>query len=730
VTADAARLRRWGFFLLAIVAIYGAGAVALRIGTGRTEMPVLGYATVFGLADALFAVGIVLIYRASRVINFAHAAFGVVAAALFYELVSYVGFPYWVALPASIAAAAVLAMLAELLLIRRFFTAPRLVVTVVTIGIGQLLSGLAGGIPGLLGDSHFQPGQPTTPLTDFHWQAFPVVFTGDDLLLVVASVAAFIGLAVFFRTSRKGVAVRGAAENADRASLLGANTRSLSTLVWALSGALAGLGAVLQVPIVGYNSASAGASVGTGPLLLALLAAVVAGMDDLPTAVVASVAVAVFQQVVFIIFHNTDAVDVGVLLAIVVILLLRRKSLSRVDEASTSSWAATEEVRPIPAELASLPVVRTGVRRLAVALGIVVLGFPFVMSTSQTSLGSSFLIDGIVVISLVVLTGWGGQVSLGQWAFVAVGAVIGGGLYAETHMPFLLALLIGSLAGSVVAVVLGFTALRVRGVYLAVTTLAFAVVMSTEGLNSKYMGGLIAPNINRPSFLSIRTNDDRVFYYVCLAALIAMWWAAIGLRRSRTGRVLIALRENERGAQALGVNLVRTRLATFALSGFMAAFAGVLLAVDERGVSPYGFGADQSIQIFIAAVIGGLGSIQGALLGALYFAVVDFVIPGAVGQLLASSVGLLLVLLFIPGGLGSLAYSGRDAVLRRIAIRRRIWVPSLLPERMLLGGGTDRAPLLPRSASAAEEGEVTVRYRLPSRVRVAGGSQKTRGWTF
>src|SRR4029077_12728399 len=136
-----------------------------------------------------------------------------------------------------------------------------------------------------------------------------------------------------------------------------------------------------------------------------------------------------------------------------------------------------EEVRPIPAALAGLPVVRTGIRRLSVLGVIVVLGFPFVMSDSQTSLGSSFLIDGIVIISLVVLTGWGGQLSLGQWAFVAVGAVVGGGLYNLTHMPFLLAMLIGSLAGSVVAVVLGFTALRVRGVYLAVTTLAFALAM-------------------------------------------------------------------------------------------------------------------------------------------------------------------------------------------------------------------------------------------------------------
>src|SRR6202042_1068546 len=102
-----------------------------------------------------------------------------------------------------------------------------------------------------------------------------------------------------------------------------------------------------------------------------------------PIAVIASVAVSVFQEVVFFDFHNTDAVDVSLLVATLLVFVVRRGRLGRVDEAATSSWAATEEVRPIPAELAGLPVVKTGVRRLLIFLGVLVIGFPFVMSTSQ-----------------------------------------------------------------------------------------------------------------------------------------------------------------------------------------------------------------------------------------------------------------------------------------------------------------------------------------------------------
>jgi branched-chain amino acid transport system permease protein len=230
--------------------------------------------------------------------------------------------------------------------------------------------------------------------------------------------------------------------------------------------------------------------------------------------------------------------------------------------------------------------------------------------------------------------------------------------------------------------------------------------------------------VNRPVFLFIKTEDNRAFYYVCLVGLVLAVWAATGLRRSRTGRVLIAMRDNERAAQSYGVNLVRTRLLTFALSGFMAAAAGVLFVVHEGALDAESFGPNASIQIFLTAVIGGLGSIQGALLGALYFALVNFLVDGEIGRLFASALGVLVVLYAFPGGLGSMAYAARDAVRRRIAIRRRIWVPSLLTDSAAAAGATDRVPLADKPEA------VEPRYRQPSRIRTTGASQSGPGWRY
>ncbi|MDQ1396864.1 MAG: branched-chain amino acid transport system permease protein livM, partial [Acidimicrobiaceae bacterium] len=371
--------------LLAVLVV-GAAVLTWRLHRSHGVASLLGQSLAFGALDALFAVGIVVIYRASRVINFAHGGIWVVSYTLFWELLGYHGFTYWLALPAAMLGGGLLAAAMELIFIRRFFRSARLIVAVVTIGLAQLLSALARALPGLLGDHDNRPGLPKTPFTHFAWQTFPVRFTGDYAVVAVLSIAALGLLGAFFRYTSLGVAIRGAAQNGDRASELGINVKNLSTVVWIIAGVLAALAAALSVPVFGYNQSAAASSVGAGVLLVALAAAVIAGMDSIPITIVASLCIAVVQQVVAFGFHQSAIVDVALLAVILGALVLQRRSLGRTDESTSSTWAATEEVRPIPAQLAALPVVRSGIRRSLVVLVIVVLGYPFVMSPSQTNL--------------------------------------------------------------------------------------------------------------------------------------------------------------------------------------------------------------------------------------------------------------------------------------------------------------------------------------------------------
>jgi branched-chain amino acid transport system permease protein len=497
--------------------------------------------------------------------------------------------------------------------------------------------------------------------------------------------------------------------------------------VWVLAAGLSGIAAVMQVPLDGITSAAA-TGVGSGLVLRALAAAVIAKMENLPLAVTTAIAIAILEQSVFLTFNRTNIVDVAMLAVILGGLLVQRKRIARGEDTGIATWTATEEIRPVPKELAQLPTVRKAARRLAIAGAIVALAYPWVASPSQTNTGSLFVIYGIVAVSLVILIGWGGQVSLGQFAFVAVGALAGGALTTRWHVWFPLALVLASLVGAGVAVLLGLPALRIKGLFLAVTTLGFSVVTATVLLNDDYFGWLRPRQVNRPTFAFINTEDSRSFYYLCVLCLLLAVFLAKGLRQSRTGRVLIAMRDNERAAQSFAVNLVRTRLATFALSGFLASMAGVLFANHQHAVNQQAFLPDQSIQMFIMAVIGGLGSVTGVLLGPLYIGLVKVFLPPEL-QLLAGAVGVLLVLLFIPGGLGSLAYGLRDAFLRRVAIRNRIFVPSLLADYRTDAHMT-RLPLAPKYDVEGQVEPVEARYRLPSRIGLAGVSQAARRWSF
>lgn len=697
------------------------------------HMPVGIYATglVFGARSALAVLGLVLVFRTSRILSFAQVQLGAVGAVLFFELVRHhsmvralnsicscagnphrpdrwaVHIEYWSAIVLALAVSSAIGLLVYLVVVRRFRDAPPLVGTVATIAVAEALEWASvKGVPNLFKDKDL--GGAIPPPLDIAIHLRPGVLHLADMMSLVIAAVAMVALALFLSRSRTGIASRAVAENAERASTLGVNPAAVSSVVWTIAGLLSGLASVLLVMSAGGAAGAGGAS----SLVRVLAAAVLAGMTSLPLAAAAAIGIAVLDQGFLWSFRNGLLVDAVVFVLLLAFLLLRRQPrLGRVDP-SGGSWRAAREERPVPAELAGLPEIRRLRRRTGITVAFVVIVYPLIASTGDISAATVSLIYGMVGLSLLLLTGWAGLISLGQFALAAVGGYAVAFVGGREGAPFLLALAVAALTGGMVAVAVGLPALRIRGLYLAVTTLAFALVTTNVLLNQRYGGRFIPSALSRPSIFGLTTTDERVFYYVCAAFLALTTAAVMGLRRGPTARALIATRDNDRAAQAYGINLVRSRLLVFAVSGGIAAVAGGLFTYQQRGLAVGNYGVGVSLTLFLMVVIGGLGSIAGPILGALVVGWLSTTFGGA--SPLYVAVLLIVLLLFAPGGLSQLVFGGRDALLRRIAARRRIRVPSLVADSLLstLDG---RAPIRPKLGAGETAAYVPVVYRLEHR---------------
>ncbi|MBM3673974.1 MAG: hypothetical protein FJW88_03305 [Actinobacteria bacterium] len=628
---------------------------------------------------ALIALGIALVYRANRVINFSAGDLGQVPTMFAVLCVLTAGFPYWLGAATGLVAALLVGAVVEMAIIRRFFTSPRLILTVATIGVSQVLIALALWMPSwpFFGDLTTVP-RLDSPF-EFKVQIGGTNFFANDLLTALAVPVCLIALGLFMKRSAAGTAIRGAAERADRAFTLGIPVHRLHTIVWVIATVLSFVAMWLRAGAVGLPI---GEVLSPFFLIQALAAVVIGRMEHLPTIVVAAIGIGIVDQAMTFQPGNKPAYNDAVLFLIVLVALLvtHRPAVTRAGDVST--WRAVREIRPIPRELASLGEVRWakwgGVALLATAL----VALPLWLSESRINLAAVIVVFGIVGVSLVVLTGWAGQVSLGQMAFAGIGAAIGGAITADLGWDLGIALLLGGVAGGLIAMVIGYPAIRRRGLTLAVITLAFALLTSSYLLNRDLFERFLpGSRIERPDLFGvISLQSETSYYYFCLIALLLMYLAARGVRSSRTGRALIGIRENEPAARAYGISATRTTLAAFAMSGFIAAFAGVLLVHHQNGLGIAVFLPEESLQVFSMVVIGGMGSLPGALLGATYVRGAQYFLPSE-WQFLATGAGLLLVLLVMPGGIGAALAKARDSYLRWVAQRRRLIVPSLLADR-------------------------------------------------
>ena len=273
------------------------------------------------------------------------------------------------------------------------------------------------------------------------------------------------------------------------------------------------------------------------------------------------------------------------------------------------------------------------------------------------------LIYSIVGLGLMLLAGFTGLFSLGHAAFLGVGAYTQAVL-TNAGVPFPLALVAAALLSAAVGMVVGLPALRVKGIYLGIATLAFGFIVEEVFARwERVTGGNAGMQLKAPDLFGLKVESGEAFYYLCLVIAVIATLAILNLLRSPTGRAFVAIRDSEISAQSMGIHLARYKTLSFAISASLAGVGGALYAHKIKFLSPEQFDILQSIDLLLMVVVGGLGSVHGAFLGAIFLitapqliALSKDLLPPAIGQapgLQGTVYGLVLILfvLFEPLGL-------------------------------------------------------------------------------
>ena len=682
---------------------------------------------VSGSVLGLHALGIVLLYSRTRILSFAQFGLGLAAAVFFYLWVEYNQWVvlangvchcfaphrfsmsqlqhnpdvfrfylqqhhHWALVANAVISALIGIALAAFTgqqvhkgIAKSFARAPRIVPTVATLSFAVML----GGVTTILNlrDSHpfglhlfswfpycfrhidvhnngikepegifIAPGAKTA---QFHLDSGPPLHL-YDLLAVLGVLLALVVVAVLFSYGRRGLRSRAVGDNEERAATLGIDVRAQAARPWRIAGLLSGIAGVLLVA----RSAVMPSSFDFTGLTLVLAAVVLARMTNPWLAVAASMALGVLDQGSFWNFGSHVQFDGSLVLIIGAALLIQRSRMSRAQRESASVFTTAPEPQRVPDAVRRSRGVHGFLRTCTVITVILVLGYPLITSPSQLSVGLVVVSYTVIAFSLLVLSGWGGQVSLGQFGFAAVGGYVAAITGGSWHLPLPFALLLGAVAGAVVAPIVGLPAIRLPGPFVVIMTLAFSLAVPAVLLNRDLLGAAMPRTLARPVLLGLDMGSDRTFYYASIVVLLAAGVIVGGLRASRLRRALIAGRDNEQAAASLGVNLLQLRIEGFAVAGFLAALGGGLLAYANGSVDSDAFGTQYSVGVFLLIVIGGLTSVQGPALGAVAYGLAQQL--GVFWVALLNGLGTLIVLTLRPTGLAGAVAAGRDAVIRII----------------------------------------------------------------
>ena len=626
-----------------------------------------------GLIYGILALGLVLIYKGTRVLNLAQPFFGLFGAFLCWWLTAEAQFlpfaastrpRFFIALVLTLALVAVQAMGLERFLFRKLRRAPRLVTLVATLAIGQGVLGLVV----VLFERNQEQAETLRIIPSVVRgvvELGDVNLTGGDLQVLALVPLIALELALFFRLSRFGVAIRAAAENSESARLLGISVDKVASFSWVTGIVLASVAGIL---LAAQQGTLAVTTLSTGFLVRALAAALIGGLTSIPGALVGGLTVGIGEAVISGIFRDTvGAADLVFFLAVVAMLIVRPQGFFGEREDTEDKVAFVPALRDLPERLSS-SIYAVALRRVTIAsLLVFALGVSMVTGSATNSTLTLVVVGAMVGVSLTVLMGYTGQISLGHWSLVGVGAFAAANLHGRIGVPFVLTVPLVVAIGMAVSLLIGLPALRIRGLYLAVVTLTFSYAAELYVFRSGLVGGgQTGQPMNVPKLGPFDLDDpsNRELFVFALAMLLVSIWVARNLLGSRTGRTFLALRENEKAAATLGVSLRAARLTAFAVSGGIAALAGLVFALRVGTVNSTDFPTEISLVLVLMVMIGGLGSLSGSYLGAMVVFGLPFLLSFDNAWIVPVGTGILSIEVIVRtrGGLAGLVQRGRGAI--------------------------------------------------------------------
>ena len=582
----------------------------------------------YGSVYALLAVGLVLTYKTSGVFNLAYGAQAFVSGAIYYDLRVRHELPIPIAL---LVAVFIVAPLLGLLLDRGLFRYLRNATA-----IAKLVTALAllVAIPQILklwfGQNPAAGTQGIVPRGDTSYNPFGDVFVSrNDLATILVTLLVVIALTVLFRYTALGLQMRAVVESARLTELAGINADRVSTASWVLCSFLAGLAGVLLAPLF----AAVSDLNYTTLVVVAISAAAVASLSSIPMAFVGGLMLGVLQQILdrYLPTGSVLASNIRPALPFIALFLVLIFSPAlRGRRELADPLAGVDPPPPALAATVRSAALTNGTRIFGVVVGLGAAYYIFFHASGQwLDIAIRATILSVIFLSITVITGMAGQISLCQATFAGIGGCATAQLATRFGMSVLVAMLIAAALSALIGALLAIPALRLGGIFLSLATFAFALFFDNVMARFDWVGGGVVPeDAPRPTIGFINFDQsDKAFLVLCLLILLVVAVLVLALRSGTTGRYLDALRGSETAAASIGINAARARITSFALAAAIAGVGGAMLTIYERAANyDPNFVYFQGLIWVVLVVSLGSRSVEGAIQAAAGFFVFQAVV--------------------------------------------------------------------------------------------------------